>query len=128
MRDFQSGCSRGEKHIPEHQSHICRAVWISTIIQTLIDAASNNKEPCYRKIRKEAREWLSQPCEDSDFATTCDLAGIEPLAVKRLHRAMRDQRVTTVNFRWLRREPDSGTRDKLLNPKRRITCQNRTNQ
>ena len=83
-----------------------RSIWISTIIQALIDAVSVNKEAESVKARKEAIAWINQPEKNSDFATICEMANIEPKVVKDLLEAIQQGRKKPANFRWWRRGKD----------------------
>ena len=89
-----------------------RSIWISTIIQALIDAVSVDKDPTIQKARREAIAWISQPERDSDFATVCELANIEPKVVKNLLEAVQNGRVKRTNFRWWKRGFDGAKRRK----------------
>ena len=87
-----------------HEPAGYRSIWISTIVQALVDAVSVNRDPPLQKAKREAIEWLSQPNKDSDFATVCEMANIEPAVVKNLLNAIIEGRSKRANFRWWRRD------------------------
>ncbi len=62
--------------IEEGDDDLCRALWISVIVQALIDAKGKSSKSGNRRDRQVAKKWLAAESEYSDFARICDLAGL----------------------------------------------------
>ena len=86
----------------EIEPDICRAIWLSVIVQALLDAKNRSKKPHLRKARAEALSWFAQPNENSDFAEVCEMAGVCPADVRRVFRNMRKGE-KAVDFRALKK-------------------------
>lgn len=93
------------EEIPETDDDLCRALWLSVILQALLDARSKSAKPCYRKSRQEAREWfgLEGEQEVDDFAFTCELAGIDPIKMKKVVLRILSDETASVDFRCLKK-------------------------
>ncbi|MEM9479268.1 MAG: hypothetical protein AAGA58_06345 [Verrucomicrobiota bacterium] len=89
--------------IAKHDTELCRVLWMAAIMQAIEDASSPSEKSSYRKIQKDARDWLDQSPEDSDFATACQLVGVDPRVVKRYYRAVRSGRIKSAGFHWIRK-------------------------
>ena len=69
---------RSPQPIHESESHLCRTLWVSVALQAVVDARSESPKPELKRAKEEALEWLTaKGGEDSDFASVCDLAGID---------------------------------------------------
>jgi hypothetical protein len=58
-----------------------QAMWRAVILQALTDAASESQKYEARLEREKARRWLL--AAGDDFVMVCDLAGFDPMRVKR---------------------------------------------
>ena len=64
--------------IDESETDLCRALWVSTALQAVVDARSQSKKRTLKKAKVEALEWLyAKEGDESEFAEVCDLAGID---------------------------------------------------
>ena len=86
----------------EIEPDICRALWLSVIVQAIGDAKSRSKKPHLIKNRAEACSWFAQEDEGSDFAQTCELAGVSPADIRRVFRNVRKGE-KAVDFRALKK-------------------------
>ena len=68
------------------------ALWRAVIGQALIDAKYGNGKKRNSKYTKEsAQSWLL--CNQADFTTVCERAGLEPVAIReRARRFLKEQR------------------------------------
>ena len=75
MNDNDNSPERRVAPVQETEEDLCRALWLATIVQALLDATGN---PRNEEDKLEARHWLEgRNCPTSDFAEVCDLAGID---------------------------------------------------
>ncbi len=79
-----------------------RAIWLSVIVQALVDAKSRSKKAHLRKAKAEALSWFAQSNESSDLAEVCELAGVSPADVRRVFKNMRKGE-KSVDFRALKK-------------------------
>ena len=72
--------------IPEGDDDLCRALWLSVIIQAVNDAKSNRSRPCYKKDRLCALKWIkgTRDNDREDFEEVCELAGVDPIKLRRI--------------------------------------------
>jgi hypothetical protein len=68
-----------EEEISETDDDLCRAMWISVILQAVLDAKSKSNKKCLQKQRQRAREWLGLDGHEDidDYRLVCELAGID---------------------------------------------------
>ena len=93
-----------EATIAETDDDLCRSLWLSVILQMIIDARTESRKPPNIRRREEALEWLdAEDDQGSDFAMICDLAGIDFELMRR--KAWRIVRNGTelLDFRCLRK-------------------------
>jgi len=71
--------------IPEGEEDLCRALWLAVIVQAVNDARSGRSRLCYRRDRKNALDWIHGlgPDEGRDFEKVCELAGVDPVKLRR---------------------------------------------
>lgn len=62
--------------IEEGDEDLCRALWISVIVQAFIDAGGKSSKAGNRRDRDYARTWLAAESENSEFAIICGLADL----------------------------------------------------
>lgn len=75
MNDNDNFPERQIAPVQETEEDLCRALWLAVAIQALIDATGKGGNPVYQA---QAREWLlGKGNIGSDFASVCDLAGID---------------------------------------------------
>ncbi len=60
----------------------CRALWLAVIVQLLTDATSKSKRERPLRRQRQAREWFSNLDENHSFHEICELAGVDPEAMK----------------------------------------------
>ncbi|WP_411845695.1 hypothetical protein AAFN60_18950 [Roseibacillus persicicus] len=67
------------EEISETDDDLCRAMWISVILQAVLDAKSKSNKKCLQKQRERAREWLGLDGHEDvdDYRLVCELAGID---------------------------------------------------
>ena len=65
----------------------CRRVWSSVIIQALIDATSQPRNPSSKVARDQAHAWLTASFGTTaqEFEEVCFLADMDPLRVRRFY-------------------------------------------
>jgi len=64
--------------IDECDTELCRALWVATALQAVVDARSNSSKKELQKAKAEALEWLqAKEGEGSDFAYVSNLADID---------------------------------------------------
>lgn len=69
---------RKSQPIDEGDTDLCRALWVSTALQAVVDARSESQKRSLKKAKADALEWLqASKEEESEFAVVCDLAGLD---------------------------------------------------
>ena len=93
-----------EATIAETDDDLCRSLWLSVILQMIIDARSESRKPSNIRRRDEALDWLdAEDEEDSDFAMICDLAGIDFETMRRKAWRIVRGKSEQLDFRCLRK-------------------------
>lgn len=100
MEDFQEP-NEEFSPIEEGEEDLCRALWISVIVQAFIDAGSNRSRLSDRHNQREAREWLFDESPESEFAEVCGYAGLCYKKTQRRLRALFASENETLDFRCL---------------------------
>lgn len=95
---------RETQPIDETETDLCRALWVSTALQAVVDARSESKKRSLRKAKADALTWLqAEEGDESEFAIVCDLAGIDyKMARSRLLEIVKS-REETADFRCIRK-------------------------
>jgi len=72
--------------IPAGDEDLCRALWLAVIVQAVNDANSKRSRPCHQEDRKDALAWLNGSGSDQgkDFEKVCELAGVDPIKLRRI--------------------------------------------
>jgi len=104
--------------IPEGEEDLCRALWLSVIVQVVSDATSNRSRPCFKRDRECALRWIhGETSKDrEDFRLVCDLAGVDPDQMRRAIELALGSEDHGFNFRCLLKHA-CGTRQR--NPESR---------
>lgn len=87
--------------IEEGEEHLCRALWISVVVQAFIDAGGNGSAKGDPRDRQAALAWLESASEKGDFAFVCDLAGLDFRATRRRLQNITASKFESVDFRCL---------------------------
>lgn len=62
----------------ESETELCKALWISAALQAVVDARSKGNNPKAQRYKRRALIWLrAKEGEKSDFASVCNLAGLD---------------------------------------------------
>jgi len=96
----ESTCREEFGEIEEGDEDLCRALWISVIVQAFIDAGGKSTKARNIREQQQAMTWLSSG-EGSDFATVCDLAGVGFRTTQRRLFELLDSERETLDFRCL---------------------------
>jgi len=90
--------------IEQGDEDICRTLWLSVIVQSLGDALTKSNKPPFKKNRREALEWFAaEEGEGSDFATVCNLAGLDfRLTQERISQFLNHE-LEAIDFRCIRK-------------------------
>ena len=109
-------CSEAEDHHPleeetrpalpvdETDDDLCRALWLSVILQALTDARSKSAKRCKKLDRLRALQWIAGADDpDSDFARVCEFAGVDRLKMKRRIDSILAESSESVDFRVLKK-------------------------
>lgn len=90
--------------IDETDNDLCRALWISVIVQAMIDIGVRTPGRENLQRRSEVLQWLGQnPEEIEDFETVCSLAGVEASEVRRIMKNILRGRSSGIDFRATKR-------------------------
>lgn len=68
---------------PPATDESCQRVWVALLVQMIRDAASMSRKAEARRHRIAAIQWLFGRESEADFKFVCDMAGREPLYVRR---------------------------------------------
>jgi hypothetical protein len=100
MEDFQEP---GEGFLPveEGEEDLCRALWISVIVQAFIDAKGNSSKSGNHRERKQAFDWLADESPEGEFAVVCDLAGLCHKKTQGRIKSLLASEYETLDFRCL---------------------------
>lgn len=91
---------RESKPIDETDNDLCRALWISVIVQAMIDLGAKSPGKEHQHRRSEVIQWLgSNPEEREDFETVCSMAGVDSSEVRRVMKGIIRGTVPHVDFR-----------------------------
>lgn len=93
--------NEGFSPVEEGEEDLCRALWISVIVQAFIDAGGNRSKAGNRHDQRRASEWLSDECEESEFAVVCGLAGLCHKKTQRRLKSLLASEYETLDFRCL---------------------------
>ena len=64
--------------IDESETELCKALWVSVALQTVVDARSDSPKKTAQHDKRNALIWLKARDEEkSDFAMVCNLAGLD---------------------------------------------------
>lgn len=90
--------------IDDCDTDLCVTLWVSAVLQAVIDARSNSKKKYLQTTKAEALEWLeAKEGDSSDFAYVCDLAGINYKAAQVRLLEIVNNPDETADFRCIRK-------------------------
>jgi len=90
--------------IDESETDSCRALWVSVMVQAVVDARSKRSKPEYKRAKQEAIEWLeAAEGEQSELAETCALADLEFESTRKKLLELATDESDGVDFRCLRK-------------------------
>ena len=101
---------REVKEITESETDMCVSLWQSVVVQSLYDLSGKGGTPERRLVRAEASSWLainSNQEGENDFEIVCDLARLNPHAILRLAKRIKESGVEIhdgFNFRSIRKK------------------------
>jgi len=90
--------------VDESETELCKALWVSVALQAVVDARSNSNKAKMQYYKRQALIWLkAREGEDSEFATVCNLAGLDfDKTRRRLLRVVQSQH-ETADFRCIKK-------------------------
>ena len=93
------------EEIPETDDDLCRAMWISVILQAVLDAKSKSNKSCLQKQRQRARDWLGLDGHEEidDYRFVCELAGIDINKMNRVVERVIAEEGAPLDFRCLKK-------------------------
>jgi hypothetical protein len=92
---------RNYEPIQETEEDLCRALWLAVAVQGLIDASGKSGNSI---DKARAEEWLvGRGGITSDFATVCDLAGIDPERTKKRFQEILRGNLEQIDFRCMKK-------------------------
>ena len=92
------------KDIDKTDNDLCRALWISVIVQAMIDIGARATTIENKRRRSDVLKWLGQDPEAiDDFETVCSLAGLEPSAIRKIMRDILRGKGPSIDFRATKR-------------------------
>lgn len=90
--------------IDKTDNDLCRALWISVIVQAMIDIGVRATNSENKRRRSEVLQWLGQdPDAINDFETVCSLAGLEPSAIRKIMKDILRGKGPSIDFRATKR-------------------------
>lgn len=102
MHYVEKELNQYEKYINEGDEAECRSLWISVILQAILDAKGKYGNSL---TQRQAIAWLQAKAEDrSEFAIVCGLAGIDFEKALTRCRELIEKDEIAVDFRKMRRE------------------------
>lgn len=91
--------------IDETELDLCRVLWQSVALQTVIDARSKSQKPEMQEIRESALDWLRADSEyAADFEMVCEFAGLDPDKSRELFQDLAAYKREGVDFRCMKKE------------------------
>lgn len=87
--------------IEEGEEDLCRALWISVIVQTFVDAGGKSGKSRSQQEAIRAKAWLSAESHESEFAIICDLADLPFAKTRGRLLEMLENEHETLDFRCL---------------------------
>ena len=101
MNDNDENVERKGKPIDQTEEDLCRCLWLAVAVQALIDASGKGGNSV---DQSQAREWLkARSGSDSEFATVCDLAGIDFERTRNQFEKVLKQEVEPIDFRCMKK-------------------------
>ena len=93
--------------IPPGDDDLCRALWLSVLVQAVVDAKSQRSRSCFKRYQDRALDWIngSTGDEDRDFIEVCNLAGVDSKEMRRLISEALESESDNFNFRCLMKQP-----------------------
>jgi len=90
--------------IDESELELCKALWISVMLQAVVDARSNSNKPDAYHDRRRALLWLrAEKGEQSDFANVCNLAGLDFQKTQASLLKIVENKEATADFRCIKK-------------------------
>ena len=88
------------KPIDETDNDLCRALWISVIVQAMIDIGLRSRHHKNHSDRSDVLQWLASDFEEpNDFDTVCSLAGVESSEIRKVMKEILRGRTSNIDFR-----------------------------
>ena len=92
--------------IPPGDDDLCRALWLSVLVQAVVDAKSQRSRSCFKRYQDRALDWINGSTDDEDqnFIEVCHLAGVDPQEMRRLISEALGSKSDDFNFRCLMKQ------------------------
>ena len=92
--------------IPPGDDDLCRALWLSVLVQAVVDAKSKRSRSCFKRYQDRALDWINGSTDDEDqnFIEVCHLAGVDPIEMRRLISEALVSDSDNFNFRCLMKQ------------------------
>lgn len=100
--------------IPEGDHDLCRALWLSVLVQAVVDAKSQRSRPCFKRHQTHALDWINGVTdeEEKNFIEVCDLAGVDPVEMRQMIENALESNSDNFNFRCLMKHAKVLRRDR----------------